>query len=119
MSEPGKSDRWNSLLETLGVPVSEPKPAEPAAETPAGDAPQAAKPQPISMLRPEKKGAAKSKPPAGKPAAKSPSYWSRIAGALGLEVPAEPEPRAAEPEPTPAEPPRVEGTTVASVGVTA
>src|SRR3954468_22947770 len=35
MPEPGKSDRWNSLLETLGVPVNEPKPAEPAAEAPA------------------------------------------------------------------------------------
>ncbi|HMC11205.1 MAG TPA: hypothetical protein VKH44_07935, partial [Pirellulaceae bacterium] len=82
MPEPGKSDRWNSLLETLGVPASEPKPAPPAAEAPASETPTApAKPQPVSMLRQEKaKGAPK--PPPAKPAAKSPSYWSRIAGAL-------------------------------------
>ena len=42
------------------------------------------------MLRPEKKAAAKAK--TAKPAAKSPSYWSRIAGALGLESAAEAEP---------------------------
>lgn len=43
------------------------------------------------MLRPEKPKAA-TKPKPVKPAAKSPSYWSRIAGALGLEGPSEPEP---------------------------
>src|SRR6266700_2954999 len=103
MPEPGKSDRWNSLLETLGVPVSEPKP-QPAAEAPQAEPPAAApspaqvKPQPISMLRPEKAKSAPKVPPA-KPAAKSPSYWSRIAGALGLEVPAQSEPPPEEPKP--------------------
>src|SRR5262245_5391151 len=101
MSESGKSDRWNSLLETLGVPVSETQPAPPTSETPAGDAPAApAKPKAVSMLRPEKaKAAPKPKPAA--PQAKSPSYWSRIAGALGLEVPSQPEPPPAEEEPIP------------------
>src|SRR4051794_16439501 len=94
MSEPGKSDRWNSLLETLGVPVSETKPS--AAESPPAEAPAVPKPQPTSLLRPQKAKAAP-KPPAAKPAAKSPSYWSRIAGALGLDVPAQPEPPAEEP----------------------
>jgi hypothetical protein len=92
MPEPGKPDRWNSLLETLGVPVSE-KPKEAAPEAAGAEAPPAstAKTQPMSMLRPEKpKAAPKPKPAA--PAAKSPSYWSRIAGALGLESAAAPEP---------------------------
>jgi ribonuclease E len=92
MSEPGKSDRWNSLLETLGLPVSEAKPQPGPQETTEKPA-EAGHKQPISMLRPEKpKPAPKPKP--GAPAAKSPSYWSRIAGALGLEVPAAPEPAA-------------------------
>src|SRR5258705_7213658 len=99
MPEPGKSDRWNSLLETLGVPASESKPAEqPTAQTPGAASPAAlpAKPQPVSLLRPEKPKVAP-KPPPAKPAAKSPSYWSRIAGALGLDVPAAPETPAEEP----------------------
>ena len=91
MPEPGKSDKWNSLLETLGVPATEPpaKPAETAAETP-----KAASAPPPRMAKPAPK------PKAAPPAAKSPSYWSRIAGALGLETPAVPEP-----EPTPPPPP--------------
>jgi len=97
MSEPGKPDRWNSLLETLGVPVSE-KPKETAPEAAEAEAPPAAtaKTQPMSMLRPEKpKAAPKPKPAA--PAAKSPSYWSRIAGALGLESASAPEPAVEQP----------------------
>jgi len=43
------------------------------------------------MLPPEKPRPAP-KPKAAPPAAKSPSYWSRIAGALGLEVPQPAEP---------------------------
>src|SRR5207248_2550900 len=92
MTEPGKTDRWNSLLETLGVPATEqkqPVAAEPAAQTPSAPI---AKPQPVSMLRP-KKTPAPAKPKSGPPAAKSPSYWSRIAGALGLEVPPPSEPQ--------------------------
>lgn len=91
MSEPGKSDRWNSLLETLGVPASESKPQPSAAEAPPVENPLGAKPQPVSMLPPAKAKAAP-KPKPAPPAAKSPSYWSRIAGALGLDVPAVPEP---------------------------
>jgi hypothetical protein len=103
MPEPGKSDRWNSVLETLGIAASETKPA--AAESPSAEAssqaPQApTKSQPMSMLRPAKPKAAP-KPPPAKPAAKSPSYWSRIAGALGLETSSEPEP---EPQAKTAEP---------------
>src|SRR5262245_7447635 len=105
MSEPGKSDRWNSLLETLGVPVSESTATEPSGGEPAAESPATpTKPQPVSLLRPEKPKAAP-KPKPAKPAAKSPSYWSRIAGALGLEVPSAPEaaeeppmPRAEEPD---------------------
>src|SRR5688500_16454444 len=93
MPEPGKTDKWNSLLETLGVPASEQPPAAPQAP-PEAAAP--AKPQPVSS-RPGRPGKATPKPKAGPPAAKSPSYWSRIAGALGLEVPAAPEPEAAPP----------------------
>src|SRR5262245_7859919 len=90
MTDPAKPDRWNSLLESLGVPVSEEKkPSEPAAPSPA-DAPSApAKAQPVSLLPPAKPKAAAKPKPAAAPA-KSPSYWSRIAGALGLEVPAPP-----------------------------
>jgi ribonuclease E len=90
MSEPGK-DRWNSLLETLGVPADAPT-SQPVSEAPASEsaAPQQPVKQAVSMLRPEKKAAAKPKPT--KPAAKAPSYWSRIAGALGLESTAEAEP---------------------------
>src|SRR6476646_834808 len=90
MTEPGKPDRWNSLLETLGVPASETKPAAESAPTesrPEAPPAPAAKALPLSMLRPEKAKAAPKPPPA-----KSPSYWSRIAGALGLEVASEPEP---------------------------
>ena len=106
MSETGKSDRWNSLLETLGVPASESKPALPAAEAPSAEAPPApAKPQSISMLRPEKAKPAP-KPKAASQPAKSPSYWSRIAGALGLESAAPPEPPAV--EETKTEEPRIE-----------
>jgi hypothetical protein len=95
MPDSGK-DRWNSLLETLGVPGSEPAPPAPS-ESPAQETAPAPAKQPISMLRPEKsKAAAKPKP--AKPAVKTPSYWSRIAGALGLESAAEPE-TAAEPPP--------------------
>src|SRR5688572_24242391 len=110
MSEPGKSDRWNSLLETLGVPAGESKPTLPAADAPSAPA----KPQSISMLRPEKAKPAP-KPKAAAQPAKSPSYWSRIAGALGLESAAPPEPppleetRPEEPqieEPRAEEPPR-------------
>src|SRR5262245_43456156 len=91
MSDSGK-DRWNSLLETLGVPASESCPSPPSSEEAATEPPPGAKPQPISMLRPEKpKAAAKPKPAKPTPP-KSPSYWSRIAGALGLESPAAPEP---------------------------
>src|SRR5437762_12979281 len=89
MSDSTKPDRWNSLLETLGVPVSEEKkPLEPPAAEATGGQPSApTKPQPVSLLPPAKtKAAPKPKPAA--PAAKSPSYWSRIAGALGLGVPA-------------------------------
>jgi hypothetical protein len=90
MSESGK-DRWNSLLETLGVPVEESAAPQSSPEAPASESPAPApKPQPVSMLRPEKKAAAKPKPT--KTAAKTPSYWSRIAGALGLETSAEAEP---------------------------
>src|SRR5689334_7814861 len=90
MSDSGK-DRWNSLLETLGVPSSEPAPA-PHSETRDEETPPApVKQQPVSMLRPEKfKAAAKPKP--AKPAPKSPSYWSRIAGVLGLDSATEPAP---------------------------
>src|SRR5262245_57698370 len=101
MSESGKSDRWNSLLETLGVPVSESKPLPPAPVAPSASE----KPQSVSMLPPAKPKAAPKPKPAPKPA-KSPSYWSRIAGALGLEVAAEPEPSTAE-EPK-VETPRIE-----------
>src|SRR5207248_8857217 len=106
MSEPGKTDRWSSLLETLGVPATEQK--QPAAADPAAEAPSAApaKPQPVSMLRP-KKTPAPAKPKSGPPAAKSPSYWSRIAGALGLEVPAPVEPQI-EPQAEPPKPQRTE-----------
>src|SRR4051812_28595057 len=95
MADSGK-DRWNSLLETLGVPGSEqaPPPPSPAAAEETAAAPVK---QPISMLRPEKtKAAAKPKP--AKSAAKTPSYWSRIAGALGLESAAEPEPAVEPPQ---------------------
>lgn len=102
MSE-AKPDRWNSLLETLGVPVSEAKPAPPA-EAPAAES-SAVKPQSTAMARQEKKAVAKPKPAAAP--AKSPSYWSRIAGALGLEVAQEPEPTKAE-EPEAEEPRREE-----------
>src|SRR3954468_9936928 len=88
MADPGK-DRWNSLLETLGVPGSEQAPPPPA-PAPAEETAAAPAKQPISMLRPEKTKAA-AKPKLAKPAAKNPSYWSRIAGALGLESAAEPE----------------------------
>jgi len=86
MAEPGKSERWNSLLETLGVPVKEQVTPQPPTES----APS--KPQPVSML-PPKKQKEPPKPKAGPPAAKSPSYWSRIAGALGLDVGTVPEPK--------------------------
>ena len=97
MPDSGK-DLWNSLLETLGVPSSEPPPAPPRAETVTEEpSPAPAKPQPVSMLRPEK-SKAPAKPKPAKPAAKSPSYWSRIAGALGLESAAPSEPAAEAPE---------------------
>ncbi len=91
MSEPGK-DRWNSLLETLGVPADETAPPPTTSEPSASESAttESRVKQPVSMLRPEKKAAAKAKPT--KPPAKSPSYWSRIAGALGLESAAEAEP---------------------------
>jgi ribonuclease E len=94
MSEPGKSDRWNSVLESLGVPVSQPSTPQPTEK--AAEAPAAAK-QPVSML-PPKKEKPTPKPKPGPAPAKSPSYWSRIAGALGLEVAAAPEPAAEEPK---------------------
>src|SRR5437016_1875927 len=114
MAEPGKTERWNSLLESLGVPASEPAPPpQPPADA---DAPATAKPQPVSLL-PSQKAKAAPKPKAGPPAAKSPSYWSRIAGALGLDVgatatPPEPEApkiqRTEEPKAEAIEPPRHE-----------
>src|SRR5688572_10369498 len=97
MTEPGKSDRWNSLLETLGVPIAEPKPAaKTQAAEPEHAAPAPARQPPRAML-PER-AKATPKPKVGPPAAKSPSYWSRIAGALGLEVTPEPEPAPPPPE---------------------
>lgn len=84
MAESGKTERWNSLLESLGVPASESPPPPPQPEP-------SAKPQPASLLPPQKAKAAP-KPKAAPPAAKSPSYWSRIAGALGLDVGSAPQP---------------------------
>src|SRR5262245_31580432 len=108
MPESGKADRWNSLLETLGVPVTEPtRASETAADVAETESTPtaAARPQPLSMLPPEKpKPAAKPKP--APPAAKSPSYWSRIAGALGLEVPQPAAEEAPRPIPPAEEPPR-------------
>ena len=91
MSDAPKPDRWNSLLETLGVPASElpppPPPAPPAAARPA------------SPPGPRGKPAAKTRP-ANRPT----SSWSAIAGSLGLEVP--PEPVAPAPPPVQPLPPR-------------
>ena len=97
MTESKKSDRWTALLETLGIPVPQPStPSPPPAEAPpSGESgglppaattppPAAAPPQPPRKAKPAAK-------PTGTPASRSPSYWSRIAGALGLEVPPEPE----------------------------
>ena len=95
MPEPGKSDKWNSLLETLGVPATEPPPKAPEA---AAEPPKAASAPPPRMAKPAPK------PKASPPAAKSPSYWSRIAGALGLETPAVPEPEPVPPTPAPPAP---------------
>jgi ribonuclease E len=89
MSDSGK-DRWNSLLETLGVPAGETASPPPSEAPPEETVAAPTKQQPISMLRPEKSKAA-AKPKAAKPAPKSPSYWSRIAGVLGLESASESE----------------------------
>src|SRR5437764_13979488 len=100
MAEPGKTERWNSLLESLGVPASEPPQQPPGGPTPA-------KPQSASLL-PSQKQKAAPKPKAGPPAAKSPSYWSRIAGALGLDVGTAPEPKAEAPKSQRTEEPKAE-----------
>lgn len=99
MTETNKPDRWSALLETLGIPVPQPSPppASPPAPAAPGE-PTAAGPTPLPPRK--TRPAAK---PAGPPASRSPSYWSRIAGALGLEVPAEPEPAPPSPPPSPAE----------------
>ena len=54
MSESDKPDRWNSLLETLGVPVTERKPAENPATTSQPPPTASAAPKPISALPPGK-----------------------------------------------------------------
>src|SRR5262245_47095685 len=91
MADTPKPNRWNSLLETLGLPTTEHVPAPPpAAETP---------PPPRPSLPPRDKPAPKPKT-APKPA----RSWSAIAGDLGLEVPPDPIPQQPASSPPPARP---------------
>lgn len=111
MTESNKPDRWTALLETLGIPVPQPpSPPAPPTETPqsTGAGPD---PAPAAAAPPAPPPSRKAKPaakPSGPSAARSPSYWSRIAGVLGLEVPPQEkglnQPSVDEPAPTPAPP---------------
>lgn len=98
MTEPRKSDHWNSLLDEIGVPASEARPAPTSAEPPSRP-PAAATSSPRPRAKPE---------PRPQPAPAKKSSWTSLLGALGLAAPeATPasEPVAQEP-PAPEPPPR-------------
>ena len=107
MTEPKKSDHWNSLLDEIGVsPEETPKPrsVEPSSPPPAASAPP-----PRPRAKPEPK-------PAAAPAAGKKGGWNSLLEAFGLatpqEAPAPPAKATSEPElPPPAAerpPPRPE-----------
>ena len=110
MPEPGKTDHWKSLLDFIGVPTGQGGSAqEPGAEQPRLDADidAPASEAPVIKVTPPSRPpvAERAKTASPKPAPRpkpTRSHWSKLAGALGLEVPPEPEP---EPEPTPAQTP--------------
>ena len=92
MTEPKKSDHWNSLLNEIGVPAAQ-KPAA-ADETAQETVAQAMPPRPApsrESLKPK---------PQPKPASLPPKKgsWNSLLGALGLAPVEEPAPRAEESE---------------------
>lgn len=101
MTEPKKSDHWNSLLDEIGVPAAQ-KPAA-ADETAQETVSQAMPPRPAPS-RESLKPRQPAKPAAG---ATRKGSWNSLLGALGLAPVEEPAPRAEEPEEakTPAERP--------------